>query len=98
MSNVINFLVRMGQDAQLRHASSHEVALALASEQIDPELRAAILAKDQREIERLLEQAPHCCLLFPEKEDEDDDGEEGPSREGEEISMHSVFRNLASVA
>jgi len=92
MSNVIDLLERMGQDARLRHASQDEVELTLAGAQINPELRAAILAKDQRRIEALLGQGNLCCMLAPAKEDEDDDTEESPSREGEEISLKSVFQ------
>ena len=98
MSNVIDLLERMGQDARLRHASQDEVELALAGAQIDPELRAAILAKDQRQLEVLLQQGPLCCMLFPAKEDEDEDdeSEETPSRDGEEISLYSASRTMAS--
>jgi hypothetical protein len=96
MSNVINFLERMGQDAQLRHASRNEMELALAGTQIDPELQAAILAGNQLQLEALLERGPLYCLMFPVKEDEEE-SEESPSREGEEITLHGTFRTVASV-
>ncbi|OOG38139.1 hypothetical protein B0E51_14915 [Rhodanobacter sp. C05] len=97
MSNVIDFLERMGQDAKLRHASQNEVELALASEQIDPELHAAILAKDQRWIEGLLGQGNVCCMLMPSKEEDDEDAEESPSKEDEEVTSQSAFFTVASV-
>ena len=87
MSNVIGFLERMGQDAQLRRASLSEVELALKDAQIDPELQAAILDQDQRQLEALLGREHLCCLMFPAKEDEDDDSEESPSRDDDEISL-----------
>ncbi|HUW52536.1 MAG TPA: hypothetical protein VMV99_03835 [Rhodanobacter sp.] len=96
MSNVIDLLERMGQDARLRHASQDEVELALAGAQIDPELRAAILAKDQRKIEELLGRGHLCCLMVPGKEDEDDDSEESPSRDDEEITLCHAFRAVTS--
>ena len=65
MSNVIAFLERMGQDAQLRHASQNDVGLELARTQIDSELRAAILAKDQQQLEALLGAGNVCCALMP---------------------------------
>jgi hypothetical protein len=65
MSNVIAFLERMGQDAQLRHASQNDVEFELVRAQIDPELQAAILAKDQQQLETLLGGGGVCCLLFP---------------------------------
>jgi len=71
MSNVITFLERMGQDAQLRYASQNDVRLALAREQIDPELQAAILAKDQQRLETLLGSSNVCCMIEAEAGDED---------------------------
>ena len=97
MSNVIDFLERMGQDAQLSHASSSEMELALKDAQIDPELRAAILAKDQARIEVLLGQGHLCCFLLPGKEDEDEDTEETPSRDDEEISACSMFQSKVAI-
>ena len=93
MSNVIDFLERMGQDAQLRHASRSEVELVLKDAQIDPELQAAILAKDRATLETLLGHVNVCCMLAPAKEDEEE--EESPSRDDEEISLESVVRVVA---
>jgi hypothetical protein len=98
MSNVIDFLERMGQDAQLRHASKSEVELALADAEIDPELHAAILAGDQAQMEVLLGHVNVCCMVQPGKEDDDEDTEEGPSREDEEITTHFASRAMGSVA
>jgi len=104
MSNVIDLLERMGQDARLRHASQDEVELALTGAQIDPELRAAILAKDQRWLELLLGASNACCYQAAEeeeeKEDKDDDTdtdtEESSSRDGERMRSQSAFRLAAS--
>lgn len=96
MSNIIDLLEKMGRDAQLRHASRSEVELALTGAQVAPELRTAILAKDQAQFEALLGQCNVCCAQFPGKDDEDEDSEESPSREGEDIAPQSVFRALAS--
>ncbi|MBB6243959.1 hypothetical protein [Rhodanobacter sp. MP1X3] len=97
MSNVIDFLERMGQDAHLRHASQDEVERALTGAQIDPELQAAILAKDQRQIEALLGHCNVSCMLMPGKEDEDEDTEESPSRDNEEVTSQSKSCTAASV-
>lgn len=72
MSNVIDFLEKMGQDAQLRHASQDAVQLALANAQVEPELRAAILANDQKKLEALLGGNTVSCLLFFDENDQDD--------------------------
>lgn len=97
MSNVIDFLERMGQDAQLRHASRNYLEATLAETQIDPELQAAILAKDQQQLEALLGQDNFCCVQCPSREDEDDDTEEAPSKESDEISSRTSFRFAASL-
>jgi hypothetical protein len=102
MSNVIDFLERMGRDAQLRHASQGEVELALANEQIDLELQAAILAESSSQLGALLGQGVFCCMQEPGKEDEDEDddgdGEENPSHQSRGNAPHLGFRAVASVA
>ena len=92
MSDVIDFLERVGQDAQWRNASQDEMELALAHAQIDPELQAAILAKDQQKLGVLLGQVNVCCMEEPWKNDEDEDTEETPSQDDEEVSLQSVFQ------
>lgn len=98
MSNVIDFLERMGQDAQMRHASLNDVARVLDAAQIDPELQAAILAKDQLLIESMLGGSKVYCVLMPGKQDEEeeDDTEETPSRENSEISLRTSLHFAAS--
>jgi hypothetical protein len=99
MTDVIDFLERMGQDAQLRYGSQEEMEIALASAQIAPELQTAILAEDQQHLETLLGQEVFCAMLFPGEEQEEDDTEETPSREedGEEKVGSSVAGNQVSV-
>jgi hypothetical protein len=98
MTDVIDFLERMGQDAQLRHASQDEVELALTSAEIAPELQAAILAKDQAQLETLLGQAPVCIMYLPGEEEEDDENEEAPSKEPDEAPEHSGLRTVIPTA
>lgn len=80
MSNVIDFLESMGQNAQLRYATSDEVEQALARAQITTELQAAILGNDSRALEALLDiQANVCCALHApedEPEEDEDDGKD----------------------
>ena len=64
MSNIIDFLEKMGRDAQLRHASKSEVELALANAHINPELQTAILAQDQPQLEALLRAGINCCYFL----------------------------------
>lgn len=84
MFDVIDFLERMGQDAQWRHASQDEVGLALAGAEIDPELRVAILARDEQGLQALLGQDPFCCLINPAKPDEEQEECDGSCEDGEE--------------
>ena len=98
MSNVIAFLETMGQDAALRHATQNDVELALTRAQVDLDLQAAILGKDQAQIEALLGTATNvCCAVFPAKEDEDED-EENPSKDDDEITAQIAVRGIASAA
>ena len=97
MSNVIDFLERVGQDAQLRQGSQNEMELAMTRAQIDPELQAAIVAKDQSLLEMLLGQGILCCMQMPGKEDEDEDEDESPSRDGDEASAYFASHAVASV-
>jgi hypothetical protein len=64
MSNVIDFLEMIGQDARLRHASQDEMKLALANMRMDSDLQAAILANDQQQLEALIGASNVCCMLF----------------------------------
>lgn len=98
MSNVIDFLERIGRDAQLRHGSQDDVKMALAIAEVAPEIQAAILAKNQACLEALLGQGSVCCAFFPVKEgeEEDDETEETPSREPDAASGHTSVRALVA--
>jgi len=75
--NVIDFLERFGQDAGLRYASGDVVAEALQQAGIEPALRAAILAKDQRALQALLGSDTNvCCLIHKDDEEEEEESDE----------------------
>ncbi|HEY4367072.1 MAG TPA: hypothetical protein VGN07_07520 [Steroidobacteraceae bacterium] len=77
MANVIDFLQRLGQDAQLRHAAGTQLEEALEQAEIDPAVRAAILADDRSQLEALLGATTNvCCLVRPSEEEDDDEGDE----------------------
>ncbi|MDR3389440.1 MAG: hypothetical protein P4L92_20540 [Rudaea sp.] len=94
MSNVIGFLESVGKDAKLRCAAKEDLELALVSAQVDPEFQAAILDGDHKSLEVFLGVKPVvCCGMAPGKED-DDEGEESPSKE-DEITAQSATRCAA---
>jgi hypothetical protein len=89
MSNVIDFLEKWGQDAQLRHATSAEFEQALLRAGIEPAARAAILGADRCTLESLLGARSRivCAIYAPEEkedEEEDEDGEEKDKEDEEE--------------
>ncbi len=76
MSNVnaIEFLERLGRDADLRYATRGQVDTALRAAGIEPAVRMAILNANERELEKLLgASAIVCCGIYaPETEKEDE--------------------------
>lgn len=84
MSNVIDFLERFGQDADLRHAAADAVAEALRNAGLEPALQAAVLNKDQRALEALLGADTNvCCMVFKEDEEEETEEEEEDDEDDE---------------
>jgi hypothetical protein len=86
VSNVIDFLERLGQDAQLCDATGEEIEAALLNAGIEPRLRAAILKGDQAALEALLGADTNvCCVIYKEDEEEEEkEDEEEEEEEGED--------------
>lgn len=87
MSNVIDFLERLGQDADLRTATNDQIDEALRNAGIDPALRSAIVNCDQLRLEALLGADSNvCCMIYKEDEEEEEEkeGEEEEEEEGED--------------
>jgi hypothetical protein len=84
VSNVIDFLQRLGQDADLRHASLQDLELALADADIDPALREALLESDQRKLEQLLGADTNVCAMIAPGKKEDDEEEDEDDFEDDE--------------
>ena len=77
MSNVIDFLERFGQDADLHRASDEALAEALRNAGIEPAVQAAVLDGDQRTLEALLGANTNvCCMVYKEDEEEEETEEE----------------------
>lgn len=82
MSNAIDFLERMGADANLRGAGTDGLAKALAGAALDPALAEAILAGDDSVLRDRLAPGTFYGIQLdrekdpdPEQEREDDDEE-----------------------
>jgi len=87
MSNVIEFLEKLGQDAQLRDAPQEELAAALAEAQVEAPYCSAILAKDASQLQDLLGLRPMLYVLMPAEEEEEEDGEDEEEHEEEPGSV-----------
>lgn len=65
MSNIIDLLENIGQDAALRYASNGEMRRMLADSPLDAEVCDAVLAKDQQRLTALVGAQNVCCYLIP---------------------------------
>jgi hypothetical protein len=93
VSNVIDLLERLGQDAELRYATSEIMEEALLGTGIEPALREAIFGKDRRALEALLGAEPNvCCAIFREEEEEDEEDKEDKPGEDEKAVLDVAVR------
>jgi len=84
MSDVIEFLEKLGSDARLFQAAKETVALALADAQVEAAVGEAILARNVEELQALLKVVPlHCFQSAPKREGEEEEEEEEKEEEGE---------------
>ena len=74
MSNVIDFIERLGQDSQLRHATGIELEQALARAGIEPAVRTAMLGSDRGLLESLIGVTPNICCMINVPEEHEDEG------------------------
>ncbi|PWK87775.1 hypothetical protein [Fulvimonas soli] len=100
MSDVIDFLERMGQDAQLRDASPEEMAQAMEEAGLEPAVRSAILDGRAGRLQDLLGQGAHFSILMPgeeEEEEEQEDEDEEREQEGDEqlAASHGIRASAA---
>jgi hypothetical protein len=78
MSNIVDFLENVGQNASLRYASRAEMQRMLANSLLDQDAADAVLAQDQHKISALLQtENIYCkCLLMSGMNDDDEGLEE----------------------
>lgn len=88
MSDLIDFLERMGSDSQSRFATGPGLEEALTRAGIAPAVRSAVLAGDQPRLESLIGASRIVCNLVnlpdEEEEDEDEDEDEDDEEEADE--------------
>ena len=83
MSNLIDFMERLGQDADLHRAMIEDLEKALRDAGLKPALKDAILGNDRRALEALAgAEGNVCCMVF--KEDEEEEPEEEEEEEGDD--------------
>jgi hypothetical protein len=93
MSDLIDFLERMGGDAESRFAAGPELEEALTHAGIAPTVRSAVLAGDQLQLESLLGARHTVCTLInlpDEEEEEDEEEEDDEEQEDEEGDDHGA--------
>jgi hypothetical protein len=74
MSDVIDFIERLGQDSTLRYASRQVVDRALSEAQVSPAMRIALASRNQGLLEGLLGATTNvCCLIEAPLTEEDED-------------------------
>lgn len=69
MTDVIDFLERLGQDATLRRAPLES---ALMGAGLSPEMREALAKRDQRSLEALLGSRNVCCMVHAPTQEEEE--------------------------
>lgn len=103
MCEIIDFLERMGTDAQLQGASAVDLEAALVGAGLTSPLWASICRMDRGALESLLGARSNvCCLVYsPDKEDEEkedeaeDDGEDEDDKEGNVKKSEDRVRRIA---
>ncbi len=90
MSDLIDFLERMGADSQSRFATGPGLEEALTRAGIAPAVRSAVLAGDQLRLESLIGASHNVCNLVnlpdeeEEEEEEDEEDKEDKEHEGDD--------------
>lgn len=65
MSDIIDFMERMGGDAQLSQASPEELGEVLSATDFAPEVQSAVISRDALQLNTLLGTMPACVLVAP---------------------------------
>jgi hypothetical protein len=96
VSKIIEFLEKLGQDADLRHATTAELNAALMHADIDDSARAVVLQKDQRLLEELLDAGSNVCCMIAMPQTEDDEEEEAEEEKEVEADKNDKASGMKS--
>lgn len=91
MSNVIQFLESMGQDAALSNMSSEEYSAAVKALSVDDKARHALLNRDQNALNSSIGVYKKMMMILVPAEDDDQgegDGKDDDQKKEEEISIN----------
>ena len=84
MSGIISFLEELGRRSDLKIDGLNIEAL-MENEDFDPDVRKAILNKDQKALEMMLDaRSKIVCLIAPAKEDDDEDEDDDNDNQNDE--------------
>ncbi|MGH8177643.1 MAG: hypothetical protein ACREV5_15405 [Steroidobacter sp.] len=84
MLSVIDFLERLGGEAQLRYAADGDVEQALIDAQMQPTIRSVILSRDSRLLEALLQTRANLVCLVHSPEDEEEETEDDDQEDSDD--------------
>jgi len=77
MSNLIEFLERLGQDSDLRRATGGELQVAMERAGIEPATSAALIGSDRQRLEMQTGAVTNvCCLIHAAEEGDEGDASE----------------------
>lgn len=99
MLSVIEFLEKVGSDAQWLNASQEDLQLALEEMDIEEQTRSAILNRDTDALQALLNPSMLLAIMIPgapdEEEEEEDEEEPGEKPSGIRHSLVSSSHSRA---
>lgn len=97
MSNIIEFIERLGRDATLRNATAAEIEEALSHAGVEPALRPVIFADDPSLLESLLgARTGLCCMIAPAREEEEESEDDGGGEDGADDEREEEAGTLGS--
>lgn len=89
MSNVIQFLEKLGRDAAIGEGSAESYASAVSKLEIDDALRQVLLSKDSVALNKLLGARHNVMMILVPAEDEPAEND-GPGRDDGEEEIRAI--------